>query len=41
MTILETDRLIVRGLTLDDAAFILELVNAPDWLRCIGDRHVH
>ncbi|MBP7687981.1 MAG: GNAT family N-acetyltransferase [Thermoflexales bacterium] len=41
MTILETDRLIVRGLTLDDAAFILELVNDPDWLRFIGDRHVH
>ena len=40
-TILETDRLIVRRLTLDDAAFILELVNDPDWLRFIGDRHVH
>ena len=41
MTILETDRLIVRRLTLDDAAFILKLVNDPDWLRFIGDRHVH
>lgn len=41
MTILETERLIVRQLTLDDAAFILELVNDPDWLRFIGDRHVH
>lgn len=39
--ILETDRLFVRRLTLDDAAFILELVNDPDWLRFIGDRHVH
>ena len=40
-TILETDRLSVRRLTLDDAAFILEMVNDPDWLRFIGDRHVH
>jgi RimJ/RimL family protein N-acetyltransferase len=39
--ILETDRLIVRRLTVDDAAFILELINDPDWLRFIGDRHVH
>ena len=41
MTLLETDRLIVRRLTVEDAAFILELVNDPDWLRFIGDRHVH
>ncbi len=40
MTILETDRLIVRRFTLDDAAFILELLNDPDWLRFIGDRGV-
>lgn len=40
MTILETDRLIVRHFTLDDAAFILELLNDPDWLRFIGDRGV-
>jgi RimJ/RimL family protein N-acetyltransferase len=40
MKILETDRLVVRQLTLDDAAFILELVNDPDWLRFIGDRGV-
>lgn len=40
-TILETDRLSLRRLTLDDAAFILELLNDPDWLRFIGDRHVH
>ncbi len=41
MKILETDRLVVRHLTVDDAAFILELVNDPDWLRFIGDRGVH
>ncbi len=40
MKILETDRLIIRRLTLEDAAFILELVNDPSWLRYIGDRGV-
>lgn len=38
---LETERLTLRPLTTDDAAFILELVNDPDWLRNIGDRNVH
>ncbi len=37
---LETDRLILRRLTPDDAEFILELLNDPDWLRFIGDRGV-
>ena len=41
MNILETDRLTLRHLTLDDAAFILELVNDPSWLRYIGDRGIH
>jgi len=36
-----TDRLILRRLNPDDAAFILELVNDPDWLRYIGDKDVH
>ena len=40
VTVLETDRLTIRELTSDDAAFIFELVNDPDWLRYIGDRHV-
>jgi RimJ/RimL family protein N-acetyltransferase len=40
MTTLETDRLILRRLTLDDAEFILRLVNDPSWLRYIGDRGV-
>ncbi len=26
---------------MEDAAFILELVNTPDWIRFIGDRNVH
>lgn len=41
MNPLETGRLILRELTLDDAPFILELVNDPAWLRFIGDRGVH
>lgn len=40
MQVLETDRLIIRWLTVEDAAFILELVNDPSWLRFIGDRGV-
>ena len=36
----ETDRLILRELVLDDAPFILELVNDPAWLRFIGDKGV-
>ncbi|MEH7503745.1 GNAT family N-acetyltransferase [Neobacillus drentensis] len=38
MKVIETDRLILRWLTTDDAAFILELLNDPSWLRFIGDR---
>ena len=37
----DTARLVLRRLTLEDAAFILELVNEPGWLRWIGDRNVH
>lgn len=40
MTILETERLRLRELTLEDAVFIFELVNDPAWLRYIGDRGV-
>ena len=38
--ILGTDRLRLRKLTLDDAAFILKLVNDPSWLEFIGDKGV-
>jgi len=37
----ETSRLRLRELGDADAAFILELVNEPGWLRFIGDRNVH
>ncbi|MGO0058849.1 GNAT family N-acetyltransferase [Brevibacillus fluminis] len=40
MALLETERLRLRRLTLDDAAFILELVNDPAWIRFIGDKGV-
>jgi len=36
-----TRRLRLRELTYDDAAFVMELLNDPDWLRFIGDRNVH
>ena len=35
-----TSRLTIRPFTLDDAAFIVALVNDPDWLRFIGDKAV-
>src|SRR6187402_1723669 len=35
-----TERLTIRAFTLDDAAFIVTLVNDPDWLRFIGDKAV-
>lgn len=41
MNVLETERLILRWLSAEDAAFMLELVNDPGWLRFIGDRGVH
>jgi RimJ/RimL family protein N-acetyltransferase len=40
VTVIETERLILRRLEADDAAFILELVNDPAWLRYIGDKGV-
>lgn len=40
MSRLETERLILRRMTRDDAPFVLELLNDPGWLRYIGDRGV-
>lgn len=37
---LATERLRLRRLTLDDAPFILDLVNQPSWLENIGDKGV-
>jgi RimJ/RimL family protein N-acetyltransferase len=40
MKVLETNRLIVRRLSTEDAEFILKLLNEPSWLRFIGDKGV-
>ena len=41
MNVFSTERLNLRYMKLTDDAFILELLNDPDWLRFIGDRGVH
>lgn len=40
MKVLETDRLVLRKISLEDAPFILELVNDAAFLRFIGDKGV-
>jgi RimJ/RimL family protein N-acetyltransferase len=40
MPALETDRLLLRRLNVDDAQFILTLLNEPSFLRYIGDKKV-
>jgi len=40
MIALSTPRLQISAFTLDDAAFIVELLNDPGWLAHIGDRKV-
>ena len=40
MTVLETERLSLRELTVDDAEFIMMLLNEPSFLRYIGDKKV-
>ena len=40
MTSLITNRLILEEFVVEDAPFILELLNDPAFLRFIGDRHV-
>jgi [ribosomal protein S5]-alanine N-acetyltransferase len=40
MTVLETERSILRRLDIDDAQFILTLLNEPSFLRYIGDKKV-
>lgn len=36
----ETDRLVLQPTSIEDAAFILTLLNTPKWLKFIGDRKV-
>lgn len=40
MAILETERLLLREITTDDAAFLLRLLNEPSFISNIGDRNV-
>jgi len=40
LKVLETDRLILRWVALEDAEFILGLLNEPSWLQFIGDKGV-
>ncbi|HEV2861565.1 MAG TPA: GNAT family N-acetyltransferase [Pyrinomonadaceae bacterium] len=40
MKVLETERLVLRRVTAEDDAFILELLNDPEWIRFIGDRGI-
>jgi RimJ/RimL family protein N-acetyltransferase len=40
LTVIETDRLVLRRLSTDDAEFINELLNQPSFLRYIGDKEV-
>ncbi len=36
----KTDRLLIEPLTMEDASFILELVNTEGWIKFIGDRGI-
>lgn len=36
----ETDRLLLRPTTVQDAPLVLEMLNMPKWLKFIGDRNV-
>jgi RimJ/RimL family protein N-acetyltransferase len=38
--ILETEKIKLRELTMDDTSFIIELVNSPGWLKYIGNRNI-
>lgn len=40
MKILETERLLLRELSIDDAKFIIDLLNDPSFIQNIGDRKV-
>ena len=40
MESLETQRLLLRKISLQDSEFILQLTNEPGWLRFIGDKNI-
>jgi [ribosomal protein S5]-alanine N-acetyltransferase len=40
MSFIQTERLSIRLMSLDDSAFILRLLNEPSWIQYIGDKGV-
>ncbi|WP_442599884.1 GNAT family N-acetyltransferase [Neobacillus sp. D3-1R] len=40
MSIIQTERLSIRKVTLNDSGFILRLLNEPSWIQYIGDKGV-
>jgi len=38
--IFETERLILKPTSIEDAEFIFELLNTPKWIKYIGDRNI-
>jgi RimJ/RimL family protein N-acetyltransferase len=40
VNVVETDRLVLRRVVVEDSEFILELLNDPSWIRYIGDKGV-
>jgi len=38
--IIDTERLVLRKFTVEDSAFIIQLLNTEGWLKYIGDRHI-
>ncbi len=41
VNVLETERLILKPITVDDAEFYLSLMNSPKWYEFIGDRGIY
>ncbi|MEZ4886752.1 MAG: GNAT family N-acetyltransferase [Chitinophagales bacterium] len=41
MTILETERLLIEEVNINDTAFIFKLLNSPGWLKFIGNRGIN
>ena len=41
MNIIETERLIICQLTVEDKEFIFELLNTPSWLKFIGNKNIN
>jgi len=37
----ETERLLLKPMSKDDAPFLLELLNSPKWIKYVGDRNIH